>query len=64
MNKKNILCFGDSNTWGFVPSVFDYETFYMERYSKDERWPGVMQKRLGNKFYVFQDVQLNAPTGH
>ena len=55
MNKKNILCFGDSNTWGFVPSVFDYETFYMERYSKDERWPGVMQKRLGNKFYVIEE---------
>jgi len=55
MNKKNILCFGDSNTWGFVPRVFDYETFYMERYPKDKRWPGVMQKRLGNKFYIIEE---------
>ena len=55
MNKINILCFGDSNTWGFVPCIFDYETFYIERYSKDNRWPGIMQKRLGNKFYVIEE---------
>ena len=55
MNKKNILCFGDSNTWGFVPIIFDYETFHMERYSRDLRWPGFMQNLLGNDYFVIEE---------
>ena len=55
MNKKNILCFGDSNTWGFIPTVFDYETFHMERYSRDIRWPGFMQNLLGNDYFVIEE---------
>ena len=55
MNKKSILCFGDSNTWGFIPGAFDPETFYMERYPKTIRWPGVMEKILGNDYYVIEE---------
>ena len=33
MNKKSILCFGDSNTWGFIPGAFDPDTFY-----PSEKW--------------------------
>ncbi len=55
MNKKNILCFGDSNTWGFVPCVFDYDTFHMERYSRNIRWPGVMQNLLGNDYFIIEE---------
>jgi len=55
MNKKNILCFGDSNTWGFIPTIFDYETFHMERYSRDIRWPGFMQNLLGNDYFVIEE---------
>ena len=55
MNKKNILCFGDSNTWGFVPGVFDPETLYMERYPKEKRWPGVMEKILGNNYHIIEE---------
>ena len=52
---KHILCFGDSNTWGFIPTIFDYETFHMERYSRDLRWPGFMQNLLGNDYFVIEE---------
>ena len=55
MIKKSILCFGDSNTWGFVPGAFNPETFYMERYSSEIRWTGVMQKILGDQFYIIEE---------
>ena len=55
MHKKNILCFGDSNTWGFVPCIFDYNTFNIDRYSKKVRWPGVMQNILGGGYYVIEE---------
>ena len=55
MNEKNILCFGDSNTWGFVPGAFDSKTFYMERYPLSVRWPGVVRKILGNEYYIIEE---------
>jgi len=55
MKTKNILCFGDSNTWGFIPGRFNAETFYMERYEKETRWPGAMGKILGEKYHVIEE---------
>tara|TARA_B100000427_G_scaffold326418_1_gene335046 strand:- start:145 stop:810 length:666 start_codon:yes stop_codon:yes gene_type:complete len=55
MDVKNILCFGDSNTWGFVPGAFDPETFYMERYSLSKRWPGIMKEILGEGYHVIEE---------
>ena len=43
-----ILCFGDSNTWGFNPKNG-------LRYLKDERWPGVLQQSLGDGFKILED---------
>lgn len=37
-----ILCFGDSNTYGLIPGT-------KGRYSRDIRWTGILQHRLGNK---------------
>ena len=51
---KRILCFGDSNTWGFVPAK---ET----RYPADVRWTGVAQKELGSD-YLLIDEALNGRT--
>lgn len=53
---KNILCFGDSNTWGF-----DYDTRMpligaAKRYEYHERWTGVMQKALGADYHVIEDA--------
>ena len=44
---KNILCFGDSNTFGTNPSG--------GRWPRDQRWTGILQERLGNGFYVIEE---------
>lgn len=45
---KKILCYGDSNTFGFNPSNF-------KRYSSDIRWTGVLQKILGSEFLIINE---------
>jgi lysophospholipase L1-like esterase len=45
---KTILCYGDSNTWGWNPVG-------ESRFSKDVRWPGVMQQELGDDFEVISE---------
>jgi lysophospholipase L1-like esterase len=44
-----VLTYGDSNTWGFKPSV---EGDFLPRYSDAQRWSGVMQKKLGSGYVV------------
>lgn len=39
---KQLLCFGDSNTWGLIPKT-------NERYSWGERWTGILQEKLYDK---------------
>lgn len=51
---KNILCFGDSNTWGYTPGTG-------VRYDLTQRWTGVMQAALGENYRVLEDG-LNART--
>lgn len=51
---KNILCFGDSNTWGYIPGT-------AARYEPNVRWTGVMQSELGADYRVLED-SLNART--
>ena len=55
MTMKNILCFGDSNTWGFVPGAFDPKTLYMKRYSIRERWPGLLRGILSEDFHIIEE---------
>lgn len=47
----NILCYGDSNTWGYVPNINGYsKDAIMQKYDdKDCWWYPLMQ---GNKIYV------------
>jgi len=45
---KNILCFGDSNTWGYTPLSGD-------RYSINERWPRVLQANLGDNYHIIEE---------
>lgn len=47
---KRILCYGDSNTWGWVPGKLG-----MERFSVQERWPGILQRLLGADFEVIEE---------
>lgn len=48
----NILLFGDSNTWGAKPLK---ELNKIERYEFTERYGGVLQKELGNKYHVIEE---------
>lgn len=50
---KNILCFGDSLTWGWVPMP---ETVPTRRYAYEDRWTGVMDKQLGKEFNVIEEA--------
>ena len=45
---KRILCFGDSNTWG-------YDYVGGGRFSDEVRWPGVLEKELGNDYKIIEE---------
>ena len=47
INYTKILCFGDSNTFGFNPVNF-------QRYDKNIRWTGVLAELGGNKFKIVE----------
>lgn len=42
------MCFGDSNTWGCDPAGGP-------RFDRGTRWPGVLQRELGEGFYVIEE---------
>lgn len=52
---KRILCYGDSNTWGYI-SGSDHQ-----RYDETKRWPKLLQKYLGKKYEVIEEG-LNSRT--
>ncbi|WP_245196775.1 SGNH/GDSL hydrolase family protein [Labrys sp. LIt4] len=49
---KNVLCFGDSNTFGTPPLASLEEA---RRYDGKTRWPGVMRKILGHAWHVIEE---------
>jgi len=55
--QKNILCFGDSNTWGFVPqdNLTTMKPSDLQRYNRNQRWTGLLQKKLGENFYIIEE---------
>jgi len=53
---KRVLCFGDSNTWGFVPGSDG------ERFPAHVRWPGAMQAELGRDYQVIEEAQNGRTT--
>lgn len=46
--KKTVLCYGDSNTWGWNPAT-------QERFPEDVRWPGVCRSNLGADYTVIEE---------
>ncbi len=46
--EHTILCFGDSNTWGYPPGGG-------ERLPRDIRWPGALQRLLGKGYHVIEE---------
>ena len=58
---KNILIYGDSNTWGYDMSRYIPELETAQRMTADERWSGRVQMLLGDEYRVYEDA-LNART--
>lgn len=44
---KKVLCFGDSNTYGFIPGSG-------ARYDKNVRWPGILQALGSGEFEIIE----------
>lgn len=49
---KRILCFGDSNTWGYIPRSG-------KRYSENIRWTSLLQNLLGKDFKIIEQGCCN-----
>jgi lysophospholipase L1-like esterase len=49
MIMKNILCYGDSNTWGL------WEKAPNARLEYGRRWPGILQERLGTDYHIIEE---------
>ena len=53
---KTILCYGDSNTWGWNP-------IGKSRFAKDVRWTGVLQQALEESYEVISEGLPGRPYG-
>ena len=63
--KIRILCYGDSNTWGYIPASMD------QRFSKEDRWTGILQRMLGDRYEIIEEglsgrtlVSIDKRNGH
>lgn len=48
--KKRIVCFGDSNTWGYNPKTGT-------RYDENTRWTMRLQSMLGDEYQIIEEGQ-------
>ena len=49
---REILCFGDSNTYGLIPGT-------KERYKENIRWTGILQQKLKEHIFLFEIFQIH-----
>lgn len=59
---KTVLCFGDSNTWGFRPDSITAP--YPVRHEPQVRWTGVLARELGPEWRVIEEGQNGRTTVH
>jgi lysophospholipase L1-like esterase len=52
---KTVLCFGDSNTWGYAPHL-------ERRYNENERWTMLLQSKLAAGYRVIEEGQNSRTT--
>jgi len=52
MGVRTLLCFGDSNTYGAVPTL---ARVGRHRFAPDRRWPGILRKQLGAGWQVIEE---------
>ena len=55
MKNYQVLCYGDSNTWGYIPVTGG-------RYAPTVRWTGVMAEQLGPQFSAIEEGQSGRTT--
>jgi lysophospholipase L1-like esterase len=48
MSRRVVLCYGDSNTFGWIPGE-------LGRFPSDVRWPGVLAAALGDGWHVIEE---------
>lgn len=58
---QTILCFGDSNTWGYDASS-TAAAGYPVRFAPEVRWTGVLAKQLGAGFRIVEEGQNGRTT--
>lgn len=51
-NVRTVLCYGDSNTYGAVPTL---ARVGRHRFAPDRRWPGILRKHLGAGWQVVEE---------
>jgi lysophospholipase L1-like esterase len=52
MTTRSILCFGDSLTWGWIPTLEGAPT---SRYPYEQRWTGAMANKLGQGYHIIEE---------
>ncbi|MBQ1383668.1 MAG: hypothetical protein IIY73_07170 [Solobacterium sp.] len=52
---KTIVCFGDSNTWGYMPKKEEPFVTAANRFPWNVRWPGVLQEKLGPAYRIVEE---------
>ena len=60
---RTILCFGDSNTWGYDPVASESSPF-PRRHAWTKRWTGVCAEALGSDYRVIEEGQNGRTTVH
>ena len=58
---KNVLIYGDSNTWGYDTERYVPEADAFQRMDETERWPALVRSSLGAEYHVIEDA-LNGRT--
>lgn len=57
----NVLCFGDSNTYGTVPMR---DAAHSERFAPDIRWTGILRNQLGGTYHIIEEGLPGRTTVH
>ena len=59
---KTVLCFGDSNTWGYDPASAGLP--WPRRHAIEKRWTGVLAQQLGADWRVIEEGMNGRTTVH
>lgn len=60
---STILCYGDSNTWGYDPEATAASAFPV-RHAPHIRWTGILARELGTEHRVIEEGQNGRTTVH